>query len=147
MNVLTSLIASHKGDSLDVFVIADEVDSVLRSVDNIEHACRDTSLLSKLCKDHGRTGVLLGWLDDAGVSNDIGEWEHPKRDHSGKVEGCDTSNNTKRFTDGVSVHIGGNFEMVAHDHMRKGAGSLNDLQTSENITTGISESLALLQSD
>jgi hypothetical protein len=137
MDVMTSLVTANKGDGLDVLIIADEVDGVLGSMDNIEDTCGDTGLLGKLSEDHSRTRILLRWLDDAGVSNDVSKREHPERDHGRKVERSDTGNDTKRLADGIGIHVSGNFEVVAQEHMRDSTGSLDNLQTTENITAGI----------
>lgn len=147
VDVVTSLVTSDKTDGLDVLVVADEVDSVLGTVDNVQDTSGDASLLGKLGEDHGGTGVLLRGLEDAGVTNDVGQGEHPERNHGGEVEGSDTGNDTEGLADGVGVHVGSDLEVVAEEHVGDGAGRLNNLETAEDITTSIGKGLALLESD
>lgn len=147
VNVFTSLVRSNKGDGLNVLVIADEVDSVLGSVNDVEDTGRNTGLLSKLSQNHSSTRVLLGGLEDAGVANDVGKREHPEGNHGREVEGGNTTDNTERLANGVGIHIGGDLEVITQQQVGDGTGRLNDLKTTENITTGIGQGLALLQSD
>lgn len=147
VDVVTSLVASDEGDGLDVLIIADKVDCVPGTVDNVQNTGGDASLLGELGKDHGCAGVLLGGLNNTGVSDDVGKGEHPEGDHGGEVEGGDTGNDTKGLADGVGVHVGGDLQGVTHEQVRDGASRLDDLETTENIAAGIGQGLALLQGD
>jgi len=147
VNIVTSLVRSDKGDGLDVLVITDKVDSVLGSMNDVEDTGRDAGLLSKLGQDHSGTRVFLGGLEDAGVTNDVGKREHPEGNHGREVEGSNTGDNAERLANGISIHVGGDLEVISQQHMGDGASRLNDLKTTENITAGISQSLALLQGD
>lgn len=147
MDVVTSLVTSDEANGLDVLVVANKVDSVLGTVNNVQDTSGDAGLLGKLSKDHGGAGVLLRGLEDAGVTDDVGQGEHPERDHGGEVEGSDTGNDTEGLADGVGVHVGGDLKVITEEQVGDGAGRLDNLKTAEDITTSIGKGLALLESD
>ena len=92
-------------DSSDVRVITDEVDSVVLTMDNIDHTVRHTSLLQQLQQRHARRGVPLTGLHDVGVAADGGHGEHPEWDHGGEVEGSNASTHSQGCSEAGEVHV------------------------------------------
>ena len=146
-DVLAGLVATNEGDGLDAGLIDDEVDGLGGTVDDVDDAWWEASLLSELREDHACTWVTLRGLDDKGVTGHGGDWNGPEGNHSWEVEWADGSRNTEWFSVLSCLHILGDLEDLAGKLARDATSVLSNLQTTENITLGISKGLALFQGD
>ena len=141
-------IPSDKGDSSDVRIITNEVDTVVLAVDDIDHAVRKTGLLEQLEQRHAGGGVPLTWLHDVGVATDGRHREHPERDHGGEVEGRDTSTHPKGRPEGGEIHVlADSGHGLAQQQVCVAAAVLHHLQPSHHVALGVGQGLALLQGD
>lgn len=80
MDIFSGVIRSNETDRFDAGLIADEVDCINASVNNIEYSLGDAGLFGKLGKDHHCSGILFGGLDDTGIASCDGHREHLKFD-------------------------------------------------------------------
>ena len=92
-------------DGVDVRVVADEVDGVVLSVDDVDDPVRHAGLLHEFDQGHAGRGVALRGLHDVGVAADGGHGKHPEGDHGGEVEGCDPGADAQRRAVGGQVHV------------------------------------------
>ena len=70
------MIGSDEGDGLDVGVVADEVDGVVGSVNDVDDAVRCAGFAQHVDEHHAGAGISLRGLDDVRVSASQGNWEH-----------------------------------------------------------------------
>jgi hypothetical protein len=63
VNVFSCLVAADEGDSLDEWLVKDEVYSLRRTVNDVDDTWRESSLLCKLCENHCCTWISLRGLD------------------------------------------------------------------------------------
>eukprot|EP00049_Salpingoeca_infusionum_P010787 m.186081 g.186081 ORF g.186081 m.186081 type:complete len:448 (-) comp14747_c0_seq1:684-2027(-) len=128
VDVATGSVGTDKGDGLNVWVIADEVDAINRAVDHVENTVWHASVLGKLGQKHGSAWHTLGWLEEEGVSACEGKWEHPQRNHGWEVERADTCSNAKWKAVAVSVHVTGNsWHILTHESGGNVTRGLNNL--------------------
>ena len=120
------MIRTDEGDGLNVGVVADKVDGIMRSVNHVYNAIGGSCFAEHVDEHHARSRIAFGWLDDVRVaayecnrkhlnkkvvktqvkpSCDI--IPHPERNHGREVEGSDSSTDTERSTEGHGVHIFG----------------------------------------
>ena len=147
VDVFTSLVGANEGNGLDPGLVNDEVDSLGRAVDDVDNTWREASLLGELGQDHGGTRVTLRGLNDASVAGDSGDGNCPERDHGREVERADSCNNTKRLAVGPGLHVLCDLENLTSELCGDATGGLGNLETTQDITLCIGESLALLESD
>jgi hypothetical protein len=81
VNVLPCSITSDETDSFDARVIADGIDCRNASMNNIEDAIREASLLAELGNDHGGARVTLRRFEDECVAGDRSHWDRPEGNH------------------------------------------------------------------
>ena len=84
-DVLASLVSTDEANSLDSWFVENKVDSLGGSVDDVDNTVREASLASKLSKDHGRTRIALGGLEDQAVASHGGNWDGPEGNHGREV--------------------------------------------------------------
>ena len=147
VDVFTSLVGADEGDGLDPGLVNDEVDCLGCAVNNVDDTWREASLLGKLGQDHGSTRVTLRGLDNASVAGDSGDRDRPERDHGREVERADSCNNTKRLAVGPGLHVLCDLKHLTSELCGDATGGLGDLQTAQDVTLCVGESLALLESD
>lgn len=78
------------------------------AVDDVEDTRGEAGLTGEAGDDHGRAGVLLGGLEQEGVTAGDGQREHPQGDHGGEVEG----RNAGAHAEGLAVAVG--VDVLAH---------------------------------
>lgn len=148
VNVLAGLVGSDEGHTLDVGVRADLSHGIAATLDNVDNAIRDTCLLEKVNKNLSGAGNALRGLEHVSVSERDAEREHPQGDHSREVVGSDSSHNTERSAVRVDIDASGDaLSRLTLSEGAEAAGVLDDLVTTENVASGISEGLAVLLSD
>ena len=148
VNVSSRRVSTNKRDGSDVWIITNEVDTVVLAMDYIDHAVRESSLFEELQQRHAGSGVSLTGLHDVGVAADGGHGEHPERDHGGEVEGGDTGADPQGRPEGGEVHILADpGHGLAQQQVGVAAAVLHHLEPSHHVTLGICQGLALLQSD
>lgn len=86
VDMLTSCITTYKADCLDPWLIAEEIDSILATVDNAEDSLWHTSHDSELGQDGCSSRITLGWFEDQRVTGGERGSDRPKWDHGGEVE-------------------------------------------------------------
>jgi len=145
VDVLTSGVGTDEGDSADARIIAEVVDGVMSTVNDVEHTIGETSLLSKASEDERSGRSLLGGLHDHGVTAGVGDGEHPEGNHSREIEGADAGHDTKGLAIRVSVDIAGELlESLTLEVRSKTARVLDDFETTEDGTLSISNDLTVL---
>ena len=146
-DVLSGLVTTDKGDGLDLWGVKDEVDGLVGTVDDVENSVWETGIASKLGQDHGSSWITLRWLEDQAVTGDGSDWDGPERNHGWEVERADSRNNTKWLSVGSGLHVLGDLEDLTGDLGGDTTGGLSDLKTTEDISLGVRDDLALLQGD
>lgn len=148
VDVLSSLVSSDEGDSLDVFMSTDVVDGWLSSMDNVDDSIRNSSFFKEINHLFSGGWDLFRWLEDVGVTTGNGQWEHPEWDHSWEVEWGNTSGDTEWDSVGLDVDVLGNIlNSFSHDEGLERASVLNNFVSSEDISSGISKRLSVLIGD
>lgn len=106
VDVFSGVVGSDERYGTDVGVIADVIDGLFSSVDDVDNTIWDTALLEQV--DDELTGVrnTLGRLADEGVSGGDGQGVHPERYHGGEVVGGNTSTDSKGSSVGLNVNTG-----------------------------------------
>lgn len=64
----SSAVAANEADSLDSGVVADTVDGVSSTVDNVQNARRQASTFAKFGQNQGSTRIAFTWLQNEGVA-------------------------------------------------------------------------------
>ncbi|KAG1259775.1 hypothetical protein G6F65_015218 [Rhizopus arrhizus] len=129
---------------LDVRVVADRVDHFLAAVDDVQHALRNARFQRKLDQAHGNHWVLLGRLEDEGVTGGDRHREHPQREPRREVERGDAGAHAQRLHDRVGVHaIGHVVGQLAQLQVADGGRVLAHFQAAEHIAFGVGQGLAL----
>jgi len=108
VDVAASLVRTDEGDGLDVVVVAQEVDGVDGTVNDVDNTIWKTGILGQLDEHHGSSWIALRWLQEHGVTGGNSHWEHPEWDHGWEVERADTSGDTEWGAVAVAVQILGN---------------------------------------
>lgn len=147
VDVFASLVGANEGDGLDLGLVNDEVDSLGRTVDDVDNTWREASLLGELGQDHGSTRVALRGLDDASVAGDGSDGDRPERDHGREVERADSCNDTKRLAVGPGLHVLCDLKNLTSELRGDATGGLGDLQTTQDVTLCVGECLSLLEGD
>ena len=89
--------------------------------------------------------VLLGRLEDKGITAGDRIGEHPHRDHRREVERRDTSDNTQRLPNLIDIDAAARLlAESAFEKVRDTAGELDILETSRDFTERIGQRLAML---
>ena len=60
---------------------------------------------------------------------------------------ADGRSDTERYSSSVGVHILGDLLLVAHDEGGHSAGGVDDLESTQNVSLGVGESLSLFEDD
>lgn len=89
VDVLACDVAADERDGLDSRFVADEVDRVDTSMDDVEDTLWQTGTLAELSDDTRCTWIPLGWLQHEGVAGRNGHWYGPQWNHRGAS--CGTS--------------------------------------------------------
>uniref|UniRef100_A0A182PXR4 Uncharacterized protein n=1 Tax=Anopheles epiroticus TaxID=199890 RepID=A0A182PXR4_9DIPT len=148
VNVLARLIGTYKGYRPNVRVVADKVDRVVRTMNDVHHTGRAAGLVQHLHQQHCRARDTLGRFDDACVAARDRYREHPQRNHGGEVERCNTGRYTERQRVRVRIHVLRNvWHGFTHLQRCDAAAVLHHLQSTQNITLGIDQRFALLLGD
>mmetsp|Transcript_22635 Transcript_22635/g.40310 ORF Transcript_22635/g.40310 Transcript_22635/m.40310 type:complete len:473 (-) Transcript_22635:351-1769(-) len=148
VDIAPGCVRTHEGDGLDVGVIQDAVYGVVRAMDDVEDALRQSRLQSQLGQHHSRAGVLLRRLQHHRVSSSNRQWEHPERDHGWKVERADAAGDSEGLSQRKGVDPGGHvLERLPLHEVSRSARLLHHLQPTKNITARVPQCLALLQRD
>jgi hypothetical protein len=114
-------------------------------MDNVHNTIWDAGLLQEINHELGGGWDLLGGLEQVGVAEGDREWEHPQGDHGWEVVGSDTRAHTEWLTEGINIHTrSGTLDSLAHLQRVEGAGVLNALVATEDVTGGVHEGLAVL---
>jgi len=130
---------------LDVFMRAERIHHVLAAVYHVEHAGRHTGFQRQLHQQHRGQRVLLGRLEDEGVTAGNRHREHPQRNHRREVERSNPGAHADGLAQGVGIDTTGDvFSELAHLQGADGASVLHHFQATENIALGIGNGLALL---
>lgn len=117
-------------------------------MDDVHASVWNASFLGELNEKLSCSWILLRWLDDHGVSGGQGDREHPKWDHSREVEGTNSSGDSERNSVRVGIHVAGHvWKSLSHHQRRHGAGVLDNLKTSADISFGVWKGLPLLNRD
>ncbi|KAI6761764.1 hypothetical protein HG531_002317 [Fusarium graminearum] len=134
---LTGSTESSTNDGVDKLVLVGI--SAVSTMDDVNNTGRETGLLDKLSNNHGSARVTLGGLKNNSSRGLLKD--------EVLTEGADSSSNTQGLAVGSGLHILSDLEDLTLEELRGGNGSFGDLETSENVTLGISKSLALLKSN
>lgn len=145
--VFASFVATDKGDGFDARFVADEVDRLRTTVNDIEDAVGKTSLSGELGDDQGSARDTLTGFEEECVPGGDGHGNAPKGTHSREVEGANGSTNTQGHPTVIRVHIFGHFEDVSFDELRCAHRIFDDLHATEDIPHSVSMRLAILLND
>ena len=74
--MLTYLVGADEADGADGGVVQDEVDGLVRAVNDVDHTGRYSRLVEQLHEEHARSRVALGRLDDHRVATHERHREH-----------------------------------------------------------------------
>jgi hypothetical protein len=89
VDVLAGLVSSDEGDCFNVLVVEDSIDSLLRSVNQVDDSGRQASFFEELDQEVAGACDLLRGLHDVGVAAGGSHGVHPERNHDWEVEGGD----------------------------------------------------------
>ncbi len=96
---------------------------------------------------HGERNALARF-EDEGVAGGDGIGQIPERNHAGKVEGRDGSDDAERLTDHYFVNATGDvFEVVTLHHHGDAAGDFDVLDPAAHFGFGFGEGLAIFLRD
>src|SRR5947199_3367255 len=119
---------SDERHGADLGVVADRLDDLPASVDQIDDSGRQVAFLEKPKDQSLRKGHLLGGFDDDRVARSDGERQEPEGNHRGEVERRDGRANADRLPDHLAVDSRGDvLETVTHHEGRGSAGNLDAL--------------------
>ena len=93
-------------DRVNAGVGQQTVNGFLVTVEHSEDTVGKTGFLPQLAEPNGGRRVLLGRLEDNGVSRRDGDGEEPHRHHRGEVEGRNNSNDAEWLTNRIHVDTG-----------------------------------------
>ena len=98
---------ANEGHSLDGRIGQQHVYLFFTAVDNLQHTLGGACFFKQLRQTHRGQRVLLGRLENEGVTGGNGHREHPQRDHGREVERRDTGTDTQRLGVGIGVDLAG----------------------------------------
>ena len=111
---------------------------------DVEDASRQSGFSKPVCHKKRRGRVPFGWLQNEGVPSCKGDWKHPHRNHTGKVERRDANANAKWLPDHVAVYIRSDIFRELTFHERRCAGcELNHFKSASYLAKRIIMGLAM----
>ena len=129
-------------------VVADRLDDLAASVDEVDDPGRQVALFEKLEHAALGQGNLLGGLDDDRVAGNYGERQEPERHHGREVERGDGRGDADRLADDLAVDVRRDvFQAVSHEHRRSAAGDLDALDAAPHAAARLIQRLAVLGRD
>src|SRR5262249_797823 len=129
-------------------MIAESVDDVGATVDEIDDAFGQAGLLEEFVDAvHGERNAL-GGLEDEGVSTGDGVGQKPERNHRREVEGDDGGDHAERLADERFVDARRDvFKVVALHHHGDAAGDFNVFDAAAQLSFGFGKGLAIFHGD
>src|SRR6516162_7539407 len=139
---------ANEADGTDGRVITECVDDFLAAVNDVDHSFREARLFEEFVDTtHAQWHALAG-LEHEGVAAGNRVGEKPERNHCGKVEGSNGSDDAKRLADKHFVDAGGDvFKVVALHHRGNAASDFDIFDASAQLGLGLGEGLPVLESD
>jgi len=105
VDVFSGGVASDETDGSDSWVVADEVDGVVATVDSVDDSWWYSGFHGQLDQSMGSQRNSFTRLLNISVTANDSHWKHPKRAHSWKVEWRNTGANTDRVFVADNIQI------------------------------------------
>jgi hypothetical protein len=148
VDVLSGVVGSNKGDSLDERMVTDVIDGGLTSLNDVNNTIWDSGGLEHISDHRSSVRSSLGRLADECVSGSDGERVHPERDHGGEVVGSDSSTDSEGDSVRLDINTGGDVvHGLSHHEGVERASVLSNFISSEDITHTVSNGFTVLPAD
>jgi hypothetical protein len=131
-------------DRFDVRMIAKGLHGGPLAVNDVKHSRRQPGFGEQFSGPHGGERHFVGGLENERVAEHDRDRDRPVRDHHGKVERGDRSDNTERHPIDAAFHARADLQHLARRKLWQRAGKLGNLDRPHNLRPSLFERLAVL---